>query len=1024
MQDDSYVATFVAECAENLSTVENDLVELERLGSEADDELVNRIFRAAHSIKGGAGFLELESVKELAHKLESVLDLVRSRSLVPDPEITSILLKGFDKLGDLINAAGSGGADDAIDSTEELAALSVLLGSRLSTERKQEAAAMRRFPLPRSSRALEADALALDLARNAGKSIIMLRLDLIHDVQRMGKTPFDILSALESRGDVMDSAIDIESVGTLQDEGVCDILPFCALFASALPVVKIAREVEIPLSGITILEEPLAASAATAPAAMPKTEPMAEAANARGKPADVAPQAKGERAEDSVRIPVLVLDRLMETASELVLARNELLESLRSGGASMADSARRIDQVTRAIQEAVTLTRMQPIGNLFGRYPRLVRDLALETGKSFKLEIEGRDVEVDKTILETLSDPLLHLIRNACDHGIEPPAARKAAGKSETGRISIRARHEAGTIVVEVEDDGAGIDAEAVASKAVALGLASQERVTRMSEGEKQALIFLPGLSTSAKVTDISGRGVGMDVVKTNVDKLGGQVDIFSRLGSGSRIRLRLPLTLAIIPSLLISVNKVRYAIPEANVEELIKVRPGDARTRIEKAAGGEVLVLRGEFIPLLRLDAILGGSRVARPEEAAREGPSGAMGGKDASVIVVNSQALRYALVVDELHDTAEIVVKPLGRHFAKLREYSGATILGNGLTALILDTTGLAAKAALGAQGGTQDSVSRESGRSESEERVSSLGLLLFGNGPEQRCAVPLESVDRVVHLPRERIDHVGSARVFSYQGEAIPLFALSDALEAADPLEGGGDLVCILFRTGKRRFGLIATTPVDSVEDIGIDASSFSGRGLRGSAVIGGRATLVVDIGDFAAMLKPEWFGEKLGPESAPAAVPTDLAPASEDGATAKRLILVADDSAFFRERICSILSEEGYGVLPARDGEDAFALFKANSSSVRACVFDLEMPGLDGFDLTKKLRAEGAKLPIIALTSLASEEDERRALEVGVDSFQVKLDRDEFLGALKGLLDRKEAEMAGQRDAAPKSEGEKA
>jgi len=1046
MPDDNFLSTFVAECAENLSTVENDLVELEREGAQADEELVNRVFRAAHSIKGGAGFLELEGVKDLAHALENVLDMIRARTLAADAEITSVLLRGFDRLGELVRAAASGAESSA---PEELAALAGLVESRLPSGRKKDVSAARRFALPGSSRSLEAGCLALDLAKKAGKSIVILRFDLIHDVQRMGKTPFDILRSIESRGDVLDCAVDLESAGTLDDDALVDSLPFCVLYATALPVTRIARENELPLSGITVLELPgegaapsavLASAPSTAPVA-PTTVAAAAAPRAAGPrpasppaasaagsgPAGKAPPAATETVEESLRVPVSVLDRLMDTTSELVLARNGLMESLRGGATARAaiDAARRVDQVTRAIQEAVTLTRMQPIGNLFGRFPRLVRDLALQTGKRIGLEIEGREVEVDKTILETLSDPLMHLVRNACDHGIESPAARKAAGKAELGTVRLSARHEAGTIVVEVEDDGAGIDAGKVAAKALAMGLASADRLARMTDKERQALIFLPGLSTSAAVSEISGRGVGMDVVKTNVDKLGGQIDIASEPGKGSRFRLRLPLTLAIIPSLLVSAGGERYAIPEASVEELIRVRPGDAKTRIEPAAGGEVLVLRGEFMPLVRLDELLGGKDGARRGEGV------------ASAVVVNSQALRYALLVDELHDTMEIVVKPLGRHFSGLREYSGATILGNGSTALILDTTGLAAKASLRAAEGAPERVAEAGEAAAGGPSAGSLGLLLFGNGPEERCAVPLEAVDRVLRLPRSSVDRVGSSRVLAYEGSALPLFALSDGLDAADALAGDGELACILFRLGRRRFGLVATPPVDSTQaSVAIDAS-FSARGVRGSAVVGGRTVLVVDIAEFAAMMRPEWFGAAAAAEAAGISESRNANCREADGApraggpseggrctaiAPRRLVLVADDSPFFRERVCGLLSEAGYGLLPARDGEDALSLFEANAGSVDACVLDLEMPRLDGFELARRIRARGAKVPIVALTSLASEEDERRAREAGADSFQVKLDREELLKTLAGLLDTSEAPSPERGAADQDSEGD--
>jgi Chemotaxis protein histidine kinase and related kinases len=1024
MSDENFLSTFIAECQDNLTTVENDLVELERSGSGADPELVNRIFRAAHSIKGGAGFLDLDSIKELAHRLESVLDMVRSKALVPDPEVTSVLLRGFDRLGELVRAAGEGGT---IDSSEELDSLTALLESRMPPGREVEAVVRRSFSLPGSDRALEAAGLELELAAKAGKSLLMLRFDLIHDVQRLGKTPFDILSSLARQGDVLDCIVDIASAGSLDDEDVGDSLPFFVLFASSASVVRIAKENDLPLAGITALDVPASPVVSVPPnVAVSHNAQTEERRKGERRQAPRRESDLGGGREESARISLALLDKLMAMASELVLARNELLESLRSGAEDRTASAaaRRVDQVTREIQETVTLTRMQPIGNLFDRYPRLARDLALETGKKIELAMEGREVEVDRSILEALADPLVHLVRNACDHGVEAPERRAAAGKPAAGAVAIRARHEAGTIVVEVEDDGAGIDADAVAAKAVSLGLVSEERAERMSEQEKQALIFLPGLSTSAKVTEISGRGVGMDVVKANVDKLGGQIEISSERGRGTSFRLRMPLTLAIIPSLLVSDGGERYAIPETNVEELLRVREGDAKARIERAGDDEVLVLRGEFIPLRRLSAILGSLGDGRD----RAEPGAGLGRAEVPVVVVNSRALRYALAVDELHDTMEIVVKPLGRHFAKLREYSGATILGNGETALILDTTGLAAKAGFAAFGGAEKAT--EAGE-EAAGAARAIGLLLFGNGPKERCAVPLEAVDRVLKLRRSEIDRVGQSRVFSYEGRAIPLFQLADALEVDDCLESEGELDCIVFTIGERRFGLVASPPVDSTsEAVAIDPSSFAGEGLRGSAIVGGRTVLVVDVRGFAAMLRPDWFG---APSGRSASADRARAPAGRDiegerpepspnGRDSRPRALVADDSNFFRDRVSRILEEEGYSVVGARDGAEALAAYEANSGSLDACVFDLEMPGIDGFELMRRLRSSGSRQPAIALTSLASEEDERRALEAGFDSFLVKLDRGELVAVLQGLIERTRAPESGAEADADDKEGE--
>ena len=990
MQEDNFLATYVAECAEHLETVENDLLEMERLGAGSPPELVNRVFRAAHSIKGGAGFFELGSVKELAHKLENVLEMVRSEGLVPNPEVVNQLLQGFDKMKLLFADIESAGDADVGD---EILALTGLASSYLPPEKKEQAVVMSRYQVPGSRLELRAGELLVDSYRSAGNGIALLLFDLIHDVQRLGKLPRDLLAQIEEQGVLLDSGIDIFGVGSLDDDTVADRVPFYVLLSTPRPVKVLAEALDIAPENVQFVELPSFEAPAPKVKPAPVHKPVAETVPP-SRPASEVPAA--DEGEGSIRIAVGVLDQLMNHASELVLARNELLESLRRGG-QVPQAARRIDVVTREMQEAVMLTRMQPIGSLFARFPRVVRDLARDTGKLIDLSVSGREVEVDKTILERLSDPLTHLVRNACDHGVEPPQERKAAGKPETGRLSLSARHEAGKIVVEITDDGNGIDTDAVAAKALSLGLISEERVKRLSDKEKAALILLPGLSTARAVTDLSGRGVGMDVVKTNIDQLGGQLDIVTRRGEGTTFVILLPLTLAIIPSLLVSVGGESFAIPEANVAELLRIRPGEVKNRIERLGDRTILNLRGSLIPVVRLAEALGVLVLDRrrrlddrrlPEEAEpEEGADERSGGdrryhaeSDVRVAVVRSAGLTYALVVDEFHDTMEIVVRPLGSHFTRLREYSGATVLGDGTTALILDTTGLAARAGLVSVG--------EEVEAEVEADVADVGFLLFGNGP-QRCALDLDEVDRVVPLDRSSISTVGKVRVFRHENAAVPLIALSDALDLHAVLDEPGDLLAVLVRHENRVCALAATGPIDSLfESAAIDTSTFRGRGLSGNVLIGGTLTLVVDWPALLHTLNPPWLR---GPfEPAAAAGP---APAVSEVPAGQRL-LVVDDSDFFRSKIAALLRQAGFAVVTASNGGEALQTYQADRDFA-GVITDIEMPGMNGFELARRLRSLPSAVPIAALTALASDEDHDKAVAAGVDAFLVKLDEEELL-----------------------------
>lgn len=1049
MFDDTYLQTFIAECGEHLANVENDLIELEASGAKFELELVNRIFRAAHSIKGGSGFFDFVNIKELAHKLENVLDLIRTRSIEPNAEVVNILLIAFDKLRDLVSKIRD---SNNIDISEEIVALSGLASSYLPASRKDEVVEMRRYPVG-DDRVLEAGALQVSLARDAGQSIVVLRFDLIHDVQRMGRTPLSVLKELDASGNVLDCSIDFLAVGDLDAPDVADTIPFFVLMSTAKPAMALAKEVELPSSGVTVLEP------ARKPASKPKAvasdvEAEPDKAKESGKPSktqktqpEQVGTAEAERpgvvsaveAESSVRIPVTVLDQLMNIAGELVLARNELLESIGSGVMqSVSVAGRRIDGVTREMQDAVMLTRMQPMSNLFNRYPRIIRDIARDSGKKIDLTVSGRDVEVDKNILELLSDPLTHLVRNACDHGIEPPKARLATGKPETGTLSLRARHEAGNVVVEVRDDGAGINVEAVQAKALGLKLITEERVKGMSEKEKAALILLPGLSTAKQVSDISGRGVGMDVVKTNIDRLGGQLEIITERGHGTAFRVKLPLTLAIIPSLLVSVSDERYAIPEANVEELLRVRVGDTKTRIERVGGQNVLVLRDAFLPIIRLgdvleipsvfvDPVTGEKRPDRRDNLAdrRQNENDAQtshpnrdgndrrfrAASDHSVVVVNSATLRYALIVDELHDTMEIVVKPLGSHFAKQREYSGATILGNGTSALILDTTGLAFRAGLTSVDNGEAVASMSDAIEEEVGDDSALGLLLFGNGPDEPCVMRLEDVDRVLGIDRRQIQKLGKNRVYTMGSQSIPVYSLSDALEVSDALKTDGELALILANVANHTVGILATPPIDSLSTtVAIDSSRFHGNGLLGTAIVRGVTSMVVDVPGFIRTLCPDWFGpRKTGVNALAGAALSE--PIGAKGpvtstSTASNLngplILLAEDSDFFRAKVSGTIEEGGYRVLAAPDGPSALKTYETHDAEIVAVVTDIEMPGFDGYELARRLRQKTPSLPIIALTALATDDDRAAALSAGVTEYQVKLDPDALLAALGRLI----------------------
>ncbi|HUA82408.1 MAG TPA: chemotaxis protein CheW [Bryobacteraceae bacterium] len=988
IHDDELVQDYLAECREHLATIETDMLTIEQSGAAIDEQLVNRVFRAAHSIKGGAGFFDLVKIRELAHKTENVLDLIRSRQMVPTPDVVSILLLAFDKLRELI---GDHRHSNEADISEFLAALTTLSAGSLPSEQKSSLVERVAMPMPGSKKRIEVSAFDLNQARKGGKSIYLVEYDLIHDIERRGKTVLEVFKTLIQCGTILETVIDLDSAGTL-DDAPSKTLILEVLYATVMEPDMLEGLIDVAPERVRVIEKsgvlrtlsgapPSPAPSLDPPpvAAAPVVSPPAVPAEPAIKTAVPAPVAQSEA---TIRLNVTLLDSLMTLAGELVLSRNQLNESLsKQDKRGIRSGAQRVSLVTSELQEVVTLTRMQPVGNLFSKFPRLVRDLARDLAKDVQLKLEGGEVEIDKTILEGLSDPLTHMVRNAVDHGVEPGPERAAAGKPATGTIILRASHQAGQVVIEISDDGKGLAVEKITASALAKGAITREQLQNISEREKMALIFLPGVSTAQKVSDVSGRGVGMDVVKTNLDRLGGKIEIDSIPGRGSHFRIKLPLTLAIIPSLLVSDGGQRYAIPQVNVGELIRIPAAQITQRIDRVGDAEVLNVRDRLVPLLHLADAL---KLPR-----RAGESRAW-----NVVLVDTGAFEYGLVVEELHDTVEIVVKPLGRHLKGLHDYAGATILGDGHVAVILDVAGLAARGNLSAS--TADAISRQNQAADAAG-TEVHALLLFHNAANENCAVPIEQVSRVERVRPAQIEYLGGRRTMQYRGSSLPLVSLRDAASVGE-ITPDQQWVVIVFERLGRPLGLLAAEPLDMLEAaLNLDSVTLRQRGIAGSAVLKNQTTLLLDIFELADVAQPGTAPSR--------SCPPDREPANEHAPT----VLVADDSQFFRGQIQRLIEGVGYRVLAAEDGQAAWELLDHHAGEIDLVATDVEMPRLDGLALTRQIRADQrfASLPVIALSSLAGEDEIARGVEAGVDEYQVKLNKDEFTSSVRKAIARREA-----------------
>jgi two-component system, chemotaxis family, sensor kinase CheA len=556
-------------------------------------------------------------------------------------------------------------------------------------------------------------------------------------------------------------------------------------------------------------------------------------------------EARTGLSDASIRVDVGLLDKLMNLVGELVLARNQILQfGTQSKDTGFIGTSQRLNLITTELQEGVMKTRMQPIGNIWSKLPRVVRDLSMACGKQVRVEMDGKETDLDRTIIEAIKDPLTHIVRNSVDHGIESPEVRVAKGKPVTGRLGLRAFHEGGQVNIEISDDGAGLDPDKLKKKAIEKGLVTPERAASMSEREVMGLIFLPGFSTAAQVTNVSGRGVGMDVVRTNIEKIGGTVDVQSALGRGTSLKIKIPLTLAIIPALIVSSGGERFAIPQVSLLELVRLEGEQARLSVESIHGAPVYRLRGQLLPLVYLNRVL---QLTEPAD----GPI--------NIVVVRADDTEFGLVVDGVNDTEEIVVKPLGKELKWLSTFAGATIMGDGRVALILDVLGIAQRANVVSE--VRDR-SLEGAAAQAEDKADDKqALLLFRVREGTRMAIPLSMVARLEEFPRSRLERTGSGNVVQYRGEIIPLIDLRTMLggAVAEGADAEGPLQVVVSSERGRSVGLVVERILDIVEESVVINHRSTQKGLLGAAVIQGRVTDFLDVHDVIRDSDPTFFDQ---------------------------------------------------------------------------------------------------------------------------------------------------------------------
>ncbi len=719
------------------------------------------------------------------------------------------------------------------------------------------------------------------------------------------------------------------------------------------------------------------------PVVLGASETIASQEPSEVRSAPDSPVTDGGLGQQTIRVSVGVLENLMTLVSELVLTRNQLLQISRgSKESSFALPVQRLSQITSDLQEGVMKTRMQPIGTAWSKLPRLVRDLARDLGKSIDLRMVGAETEIDRQVLELVRDPLTHMVRNSADHGLETIAERRAAGKQDTGIITLTAYHEGGHITVEIADNGRGLPVDRIREKIVSKGLATAAEVAALSDAAVHRYIFHAGFSTAAQVTSVSGRGVGMDVVKTNIEQIGGTVELESQQHVGTKFTIKIPLTLAIVSALIVESRGERFAIAQSSVAELVHAKhigqdgtAGSAgQAVIEDLDGTPVLRLRDRLLPLVQLSDIL--RLDGKTETSDKSGPY---------VVVIAVGSCNFGIVVDKVFDTEEIVVKPVAPILREIPLFSGNTILGDGAVIMILDPNGIAQALNLVSSGTDRAvAVTTQAGTSSEAETA----ILVFRAGSGSPKAVPLSLVARLERIQADRVETSSDRLVTQYCGRLMPLVPFTAAFDPTSRPEHP----VLVFTDNERSVGLLVDEIVDVIHGRLNVEMGAAGPGLLGTAIVAGAATEVVDTVFWLSKAGQDWFN------------PT------RRGTNGAGRLLIIEDSAFFRNMLIPALSSAGYHVTAVNDAEEALTL-RNEGIAFDAIISDIEMPGMDGLAFVRAARAQGcwSTLPIIALSGRANASDIETGLRAGFSHYLAKFDREALLDRLRRCLqtDLKEA-----------------
>lgn len=984
------IEEFRAEVLELIDATEKSLLALDQ-GAEFR-ACFNTIFRGFHNLKSASAMMEMHRLEEHSHELENILMGFKEATSL-SKEYISFFLKGVDAARLMLNGET---VKFDYNLTPKAPAEVVTLKDVAQPEIQAQPSPSSQLQPGFEEFLVEAeeilDRLSKSLQSIENEAFSKNTIDQIYrDVHSLKGSAY--LFSFKNIGDLghaMESSL--EKVRNETHESSVELLDL--LFESIklqeglLQTIKTGQgeeELKRPVSkliqSLSVAEQTLAPRQKDTPQMSVKEIPKE------------AIKEKDQESASSIRVPVSVLDNLMTLMGEMVLVRNQILQySNRTEDLEFLSMSKRINVVTSEIQAEMMKTRLQPIGNVLTKFHRVVRDLSQELDKSIQIEIHGAETELDKSLLEAIKDPLTHIIRNSCDHGIETMDVRRKNNKPAMGTIKLFAYHEGGQVIIEIKDDGKGLHKENLIKKSLEKGLISMAQAEKFSEKEAFHLIFTPGFSTAEKVTNVSGRGVGMDVVRTNIERIGGTIELTSQQGQGTTIKLKIPLTLAIVPALLIRCGQGTFAIPQVKLEELVRVDQS-SENKIEILHGMPVFRLRGNILPLVDLNKILNIPSDTNYSE------------RIINIAVLNADQSSFGVIFDEVQDTADIVVKPLNRLVKSLHVYSGATILGDGSVALILDVVGLSKVAQLGhsktkAEDRKDDATTAKKKTSEEQD------YLLVGLNSDSKHALVLGYVHRLEEFTKKQVEFFGDAPVIRYREHILPIVNSNFLLGYTEKIEIPELLHVVVILRGGSFYGLVVDEIIDTLStDADLVPSPKKIPGLFGSLNLKNELIVVLD---------PFELIERAYPvaKAAPSAVVQTLQTQLEVGKTSPAHILFVEDTVFFRKTVKNLLEKEGYLVTTAGDGQDAIQILTQQPTDFDLIISDIEMPRMNGFDFATALKKnkQFSSIPLLALSSRADNDYKNRGLTNGFDIYLEKLKTDELLKSIVDLTKNKKQEAA--------------